>query len=329
VRRTAAAVFAAILAACGAPPAPKKPDAPHPQIAAASVDAPRRPPLTRRAPLRFELNGRPFPLPLVRGTIGGKETLMLVDTGANSHVIAGWFAKRAALAVTKRGDVGTDHAGKSITTRRVDHPQVTIDQWGPLAEGPMLVTDLPPIIEKLGIGAFVSPQRLTEEGDAVVVDLREGEMRAAWFDEASRGENPTGALLAADDARACEDTASPIKGLAFVVPATIEGVAASLLLDTGAQRSDVLARSPPGKALARKSVASREQMYGASGKLTARTVPAAKVLVGSVPMTLDVDLIGGESDAYCPRDGALSMDVLRACVLVLGRKQLVVRCAPR
>jgi hypothetical protein len=203
---------------------------------------------------------------------------------------------------------------------------MSIDEWGALVDGPMLVTEVPPIIEKLGIGAFVSPQRLTEEGDAVVLDLGGAEIRAAWFDEATREGKLPGKAVIGDGAHACEDTQSPIKGLAYVVPTKVNGLDAQLLVDTGAQRSDILAGSNPGKALAPRSVANKEQMYGASGKLSSRTIPAAKLLVGEVPMTLDVDLIGGESDPYCPRDGVLSMDVLRKCVLVLGRKQIVARC---
>jgi len=89
-----------LLLACGhaAPPA----DAPvvgHPdsfqsrvarfppaRVSAATPVLPARP--TRSAPLKFELKGRYFPLPLVHGTIAGQPTWMLVDTGANSHVIA-------------------------------------------------------------------------------------------------------------------------------------------------------------------------------------------------------------------------------------------------
>jgi hypothetical protein len=286
-------------------------------------------PPTRKATLRYELNGRPFPLPVVHGTVSGQATWMLVDTGANSHVIAGWFARKAGLTVARLGDVGTDHAGRTIATSRADHPNVVLDEWGPLGDGPMLVTDVPPIIEKLGIGAFISPQRLTEEGDAVVLDLASGEIRAAYYEEALRSDILVGPSLVGAGARACEDTQSPIKGLAFVVPTSIEGQRADLLVDTGAQRSDLLVASPAGQALAVRSIPNKEQMYGASGRLSSRTVKGARLHAGELAFALDVDLIGGESDPYCPRDGVLSMDVLRSCVLLLGRKQIAARCTPR
>ncbi len=311
------------LSACGA--AAPTTGVPHTQLAASPTEtnAGPRKPLTRRAKLHYELNGRSFPLPVVHGTVLGHPTWMLIDTGANSHVIAGWFAKKIGLPMFRLGDVGTDHAGRSIATFRVEHPKLALDDWGELDDGPMLVTEVPAIIEKLGIGAFVSPQKLNEEGDAVVLDLVAHEVRAAYFDEASKGD---GTPLLDAGARVCEDTQSPIKGLAYVAPANVGGSPAWLLVDTGAQRSDVLAGSIPGKTLAPKSIPNKEQMYGASGKLTSRTIPRATVVVGDVERQLDVDLIGGESDPYCPRDGVLSMDVLRGCVLVLGRKQIAARC---
>ena len=310
------------LSACGPPPQPSAPSRPKVE---APPPEPTRPPLTRRATLRYELNNRSFPLPVVHGAVAGHETWMLVDTGANSHVVAGWFARKHGMPMAKLGDVGTDHVGKSIATYRLERPNVVIDQWGPLNEGPMLVTDVPALIEKLGIGAFISPQRLTEEGDAVVLDLAAGEVRAAYYDDAMHALG-AGATLVAPGARACEDTESPIKGLAFVLPGTIEGRAVDLLVDTGAQRSDILAGSAAGKALAPSSVPNKEQMFGASGRLISRTLKGAHIVVGELAIASDVDLLPGAADPFCPRDGVVSMDVLRACVLVLGRTQMYGRC---
>ena len=41
------------------------------------------------------------------------------------------------------------------------------------------------------------------------------------------------------------------------------------------------------------------------------------------------DLIPGASDPYCPRDGVVSMDVLRACTIILGKTQMSGRCGSR
>ena len=167
--RSITALLGFAVAACGASVAPAPPPvlAPNVRIAAslpessavgvAPVEVPVGP---RRVALRFDLNGRKFPLPLVHGTVAGEPVWMLVDTGANSHVIASWVARKVGLSMHPLGDVGSDHTGRAVTAYTVEHPGVTIDDWGALADGPMLVTDVPEPIARIGIGAFVSPQWL-------------------------------------------------------------------------------------------------------------------------------------------------------------------------
>src|SRR5947207_201673 len=103
-------VLVGAAASCGVKPGSRA--AGHPALAASPPDAvaanalPPAPP--RVATLSFEVRGRPFPLPLVHGTVAGTPTWMLVDTGANSHVIAGYFARKVGLPLGQHGDIGTD-----------------------------------------------------------------------------------------------------------------------------------------------------------------------------------------------------------------------------
>ncbi len=325
-------VVVASSAACAATP---RGSGPLPRLATATTGpAPRdvgapEPARMRRAKLSYEVRGRPFPLPIVKGTIAGHRVLMLVDTGANSHVVAGWFARKVGLSMKKLGDVGTDHVGKSIATYRLETPAISLDDWGALEPTDVLATDVPEVIERLGIGAFISPQRLVEDGDAVVLDLAKGELRAAWWDDAFVDLSKGGvSLVNFENARTCEETEGPIKGLAFVVPAVIARQRADLLLDTGAQHSDVFTTSSAGQKLAGQSAANREPMYTASGKISARKLKSVTLSSGSYSVVTDVDLIGGTSDASCPRDGVLAMDVLRSCTLLLGRTKVAGRCLP-
>lgn len=256
---------------------------------------------------------------------------MLVDTGANSHVIAGWLARKLSLPMKKLGDIGTDHVGKSIATYRIDNLEMALDEWGPLSARTLLATEVPEVIEKLGIGAFISPQRLDEEGDAILLDLPKGEIRAAWWDDAHYELSANGtALVQPDQARACEENDGPVKGLAFVVPAVVESQKVQLLVDTGAQHSDVFTTSVAGQRLASQSTANKEAMYTASGKISARKLRGARITTGSFAVTADVDLIQGTADSSCQRDGVLAMDVLRSCTLLFGRSRMHGRCgAPR
>jgi len=252
---------------------------------------------------------------------------MLIDTGANSHVIAGWLARKAKLQAKNVGDQATDHAGHAIATSRVDRSTITVDGWGALPDAPTLVTEVPEAIARIGIGAFLSPQELDIDS-ALVLDLARAEMYSTDSAHASAELDGKGANPFTLAARACEDRESAIRGLAFVVPATIEGARVSLLLDTGAHRSDLLATSPAARRFLARSVPSGEQVYAASGKISTRVVRGAKIDVGAYSKMTDVEIIPGEPDPSCPRDGVLAMDMLRSCIVVFDRGAVYGRCAP-
>ena len=270
----------------------------------------------RKVDLELAIGNKPFPLPLVHGTVAGVPTLMLIDTGANAHIISSWLARKAQLTTKAFGDVGVDHTGHAIETRRAPHPQVHIDNWGDLPDEAMLVTDVPEAVTRLGIGAFISPQQLSSDDWSIVLDFQKSEMRQMRRSDTLAA---PGSALALDAPRQCLDRDSPLQGLAYVVHAKVDDQAADLMLDTGAHHSDLLASSKPAKALLPRSKPSGEAVYAASGKVTPRTVRDAKLQIGAVEATRDVDLIPGQQDDFCPRDGVLAMDVLVHCAIVLDR----------
>jgi len=313
--RLAAALLGAGLVACGA--SNGKPGVA--QNASATPGDASGPRELRRVDLEFSIHDKPFPLPIVRGKVAGVPTLFLVDTGANAHILSGYIARKAQLTTRAFGDVGVDHSGRSIETRRATHPHVHIDDWGDLDDEPILVTDVPDAVTRLGIGGFLSPQHLADEDIAIVLDFQKSEMR-----EMRRGDTleASGSALALDPPRVCQDKDSPLRGLAFVVHAQIENSPAELLIDTGAHHSDLLSSSAPAKALLPRSQPSGEPVYAASGKVTPRTVQNARIRVGALDVTRSVDLIPGQQDDFCPRDGVLAMDVLKQCVLEIDRRSV-------
>ncbi len=275
----------------------------------------------RRAQIQFEVSGRPFQLPVVTGTVAGERTLMLLDTGASAHVVAGWLARKTKLPLERRGDTGTDHAGKAVVTARTPRPGFVVDGWGALEDRATLVIEVPELLERLGIGAFLSPQRLG--AGVVVVDLPRGELRESASLDDEKGALAAWASYARPEARSlpearvCLDRASSIGGLVFVVPASVADQRVELLLDTGAQRTDLFTTSVAGRTLAPQAVAGGT-LFAASGKITTRTLRQAELVVGEVRTRLDVDLLPGVSEVGCPRDGVLGIDALRRCVLVFG-----------
>ncbi|MBS2020606.1 MAG: aspartyl protease family protein [Deltaproteobacteria bacterium] len=286
--------------------------------------------VSRRAPIEYAMNGKPFPLPIVSGTIAGQKVRMMLDTGANSHIVAGWFMRKAGLAGKKQSDGGTDHSGTAIETYRIDKPDITIDQWGSVGASLVVATEVPKEIEKLGIAAFLSPQALASASDAAVLDLAKPELRAMPWDDAmaelAQRESAGGARLLTTGTRLCEQESGAIHLLSYVVPIAIESERVWLLLDTGAQFTDVFATSPVGKKLAPRSVAGKEALFTAAGKTTTRVIEAAEVRSGSFAVKTDVDLIPGGADPWCARDGVVAMDLLRACTLVLGKGRLEGTC---
>ena len=135
-------------------------------------------------------------------------------------------------------------------------------------------------------------------------------------------------LFETDQGRVCEDAEGPVRGLAYVMPSIIEAQKVQLLVDTGAQHSDVFVSSPAGQKLLPQSTLNKEAMYTASGPISARKITNARLTTGSFAVSADIDLIQGAADASCPRDGVLAMDVLKSCSLVLGRNKIFGRCTP-
>ena len=283
----------------------------------------------RTARIEYEVSGRPFQLPVVQGSVGGVRTLFLVDTGANAHVVTRWLAKKAKLGLESHGDSSTDHVGKAIATLRTSHPRFVVDGWGPLPDKDTIVIDVPEALEKLGIGAFLSPQNL--DAKTTVLDLSRGELRESESLGEEKGALAEWASFSRPEPRslpepvACTDATNPIAPLSFVLAATVDDQKVSLLVDTGAQRTDLFFTSNAGKSLVPRAETG-ESLLLASGKVDTKMLRDVPISVGDVRARLDVGLVPGSADPSCPRDGVLAMDVLRRCVLVFGQGTFHARC---
>lgn len=311
------ALVALALFGCG----PKKPAAlPHEPPADTSIgEAPR----SRRVDFDYRLNGRPFASPIVRGKVGGIETNVMLDTGANTHMISAWLARRAGLELEAVGDSGTDHAGQTIHPYRTQRANIELDTWGRLPDRATLVTEMPAVIERLGIGAFISPQQLATEDTFIVLDLERVEMRTANKEEAGK---ITGHALGKGDARLCLDETTPLRSRSYVVSGEIEGRGVDLLVDTGAAMTDLLSTSDAAKALTPRSIENKDEVYSASGKVKPRVLKNAQIKLGDVDAIADVNILAGAPDKFCPRDGVVAMDVLRHCTLVFGPTTMTAFC---
>ena len=162
----------------------------------------------------------------------------------------------------------------------------------------------------------------------MTLDLRRGRLGIApSIDAIPRSEREGGRLLTSPWVRGCAVAGSLLPNVKFVVPATLDGHAAVLELDTGAETSSVRVSSSAGEALDARAEPTREAA-GVGSSTSARVARGTAIAVGDVTMNTDVKLVTGDEELACPSDGLLGMDVLKRCTLVLTRLQAVVRCDP-
>jgi len=282
--------------------------------------APAPQPPQRRASLRYDVAGL-APLPFVRGSVGRESTWMLLDTGASTHVATAAVVRRGGLRAVGAGEEIEDHTSATLSSKGTDLAQVSLDGWGKMPAGRLLVIEQADasLATKANVGVFLSPQRL-DEARIVILDLRIAEVRTADELEvirtlATRTRDPL-----VRGVRVCSGV--------FVASARIEGQAADLLIDTGATRSTLYEGTEAGKLLAPRTTKSNLQSETPSGKLQSRTFRGAHIEAGDFQVTSDVEIFSGGPPADCKTDGVLGFPALRSCVLVFGprRGQLRARC---
>ena len=333
--KTTLCLFALALAACAAPPppAPAVPHPPSPPLAVAPPPAPSPPPEAAPAPpqprpgaarvakIQYEDGIAVASAPLVDAVVGGQPTMLIVDTGATHHVIAGWLARELSAAALRPAGAARDHAGESVRVSRLDGVSVALAGYGRVEAPSLLVLDVPDDLRRRGIGGVLSPQALVRAGHAVLLDLAAGtlsELPAAEVPGRVEGRGASSAV------RPC---GAGVGAGVFVAAASIEGAEASLQLDTGSATSSLAAASDLARRLGKLRGGTTTQIT-ASGLRTVPTLAGAHVALGPFAAELDLDLLARAPAASCG-DGYAGMDLLRTCALLLGGEGARLWCAPR
>ncbi len=258
--------------------------------------------------------------PLVRVTIAGQSTFMLVDSGASAHVITQDVAHKLELASQASGASFMDAAGRKQGARRADASQITIDGWGKLAPGPLYIVagDGGATASTTGVSGLLSPQNL-DPAHMIVFDLSREEMHTVDGDQGADafmfGPQDLG------QTRAC--------GTLYYVTATIEGEPVKMLVDTGADSTIVYGATAAGHRLRMKRTQVGGEVRAVSGAVAADVLASVRMRVGALLQTRDMTLIEAPGDG-CGGEGILGLDVLRNCTLVFGAggrpRTLMVRC---
>lgn len=245
---------------------------------------------------------RQFPLPIVDGRIGDKPVKLVISTGAATHVID--------------RSLGVDANAK-----------ISVEGWGDVPAHAAEIADLPPHVKNHGVGGILSPQLLVEQGQAVVVDLVNKQMRLrpktmGWSEVGDIGAK----LTPSGQAHSCATEAAGAPGQLLVVDAQIEGVAQKLSLDTGASRTILLEGSPAAAKAAAHDVLGRSVAPGVRGNVATPLHGGVPITAGSWSTTVDMGIAPGEKHPQCGHEGHIGVDVLAYCALAIASDDVLVAC---
>jgi predicted aspartyl protease len=279
------------------------------------------------ARLLYEVEGASsrWPQPLVRGTVAGRRTLMVIDTGAHVPVLASWLAREVGLR-TSPGSPRRDAGGFDLASGRADHVALEIDGLGPAPDRPMAVIDLPDGFARRGIGAIISPQALPNADEAIVLDLANSEMYRASSPSVADDLAKRAPWAAVPNARLCsrkEDDGFDSRAL--IIDATIDGVATSVQLDTGSNALVVDEDSDAGRKLAKRGDGVPRTALGAGGYSRIVSFPRVEVRMGQRVANVPA-AVGQARMRRCGFDGRVGLEELRACVLIISPSELRVSC---
>jgi len=294
----------------------------------AMVEAPAAAPAERAAVLYGIEAGHALPLPLVRGSVAGRQTLMVVDTGTGATVIAGWLARSLGLATTKIVEPTHDPSGRPVVMERCDEPHVRIDGFAAVADRATPVIELPPSFESAGIGVILSPQALASAELAIVLDMPRKEMRRVRSRDLPSEAAAPGGTFEVEHTVLCSRPGPVFANSRLTATAIVDGVSTVLEVDTGAFGTPffLAADTEVGRKVLARPDRIGETGLSAAGKLdvvTARDVP---VRVGSQDRRTNVTVMPGTRDAACGVEGRLGLEWLRACVFTIGERAYRLRC---
>lgn len=290
-------------------------------------DSPRQGILKHTKIHYVEFHGRPFPYPLARVAVNGTPIWMIVDTGATDHVLGRWLATRLGVEIAEAENGIRDHAGRVVAMGRGDGLELDIDDWGVLQDKSFPVVDLPAIFEELRLGGILSPQRLSTAETPLVLDLKAGEMFLLPNGTVPADFPLNGHHLGHGPVQTCQSSEANA-GWKYLLPATLNGSPAVLVVDTGAAMTNVQLQSVAGRTLLEGSLAQSGESYSIGGEMEgARELANTVIAVGDVTKNATVELVSAQSAPHCgAREGVVGMDVLRSCVLLLAGKEFVGSC---
>ncbi len=254
--------------------------------------------------------------PAVHGSVHGKETWMLIDTGASRHFVADWMIRR--IFDDNISQSATDHVGRTIKTSRLDESKIKIDGIGATPDTVAMILSSGNSNGSGDLGVTLSPQQLVGSG-AIVLDFPNKTMTMmSSRDSAERTLSRSAMSLVR--AEKC--------GGVYFMSAKVGDTNAKMLVDTGAWASDLRPQSAPARSLTMHASDGQDRGYGAGGAISSHRLPKVPVTVGRVQATIDIELLDDAVDnGACKFDGVLGMDLFQSCVLVVDDGGITGNCS--
>jgi len=256
--------------------------------------------------------------PYVRAKVAGQPMKLLLDTGAFRSVIPYEFARANGLLRNARttGDLLVDAHGNAVPMSVV--PDVPVQFEGEATGGTLEF-----VINPTGANEGVLlPQDIVRPGFVLIIDLGHEELRYEAEESAlKRFRDEASSALRELDYKGCINEGFFERGHR-IVAASINGVSANMLVDTGASRT-MLTRNNPALA----SMSERIGKIGATGAMhsvgKALMVPDVPIVVSQTSFRMPV-LVNPQSSSCW--QGAIGADLLRHCTLVWGWSSLWTAC---
>jgi predicted aspartyl protease len=256
--------------------------------------------------------------PFIHATIDGEPLTMVVDTGAYANILPTDFAKRHHLGQFDSNTDGrlSDANGRMARARQAVGVQVQFE--GEAAPGKMNFMVLVGADVTEGILAM---QEVVRPGWVLIFDLGHDELRYEQEEPALTRLRAQAPALREVDFRRCLSEGLLAENHRSV-PATINGVQTSLLVDTGATMTAMARNSPALQSMLDKK--------GNRARTIAIMSEGQTLQVPDVPLelsgtSLKVTMLV-ERHAQTCGEGLLGADVLSACTLVWGWSSMWIAC---
>lgn len=258
-------------------------------------------------PITFDVGARTVHSPMVQVKVNGIETKLILDTGATAHVLTLDLVRRARMAAQPT-DPGTDHTGARVPSWSLGTVPIDIDGYV-LSFADVQAIEGPAVFKEWGIGGFLSPQSLHQDG-WVVIDLIGDALMFVEVEEAAMTTWLSERFPTLEPLKVTREPGEAVRILASIEPF---GPVVTML-NTGTPETE-FARS---SLVNLKGTRADGAGFGVSGAEVAGAVVKDQTLrVGDLTVPIDTLFVRDEVAPEHP-DGQIGMDVLRRTVLAIS-----------